>query len=267
MQELILYQSPMERYLSIIKAIPFFTKKFIIDNNYDKALYSYHVIDYRLQSNKDITPRDIARANQYANEFVQLSESPTLYRITQNLNKARYNRSTKLKDEITKLFSLFPCSFVTLTFSDTTLNKCSLETLKKYVKRYLKSQCKYYIANVDYGRKNERIHFHAVVASQEIDLAPWRKYGAINISKIALPVGCSLEVTDCYLDEKASKIGKYISKLTNHAIKETAKANYVMYSEGLKELNRVLYYNKIKATPSFKTASDLFEGYDIEIIV
>ena len=267
MNNIVLYQSPLERYVSIIKADPYFAKQYIIDNEFDKALYSQYIIEYRSSCNQPITDHDIERYAKHKYKIDLMDTSPTLQHLTFNVNKARYNRSSKLTSEIQKMLSLFPCSFVTLTFKDDTLSKCSLDTLKKYVKRYLKSQSKYYIANIDYGRKNERVHFHAIVTNQEMDLDPWRKYGAINVEKIRLPIGCFEEVSARYQDETAKKIGKYISKLSNHAIKETAKVNYAIYSEGLKELNVLMYYHKLKTTDkAIKPGVELF-GDALEIII
>lgn len=129
-----------------------------------------------------------------------------------------YHRVTRLQSRIAYFLSRGSCLFLTLTFSDETLSKTSEKTRRVYVTRYLKSVCKYYVANVDYGAKNGREHYHALVVADKIDYTGWHQYGAINGKKIA---GCS----------EPKKLARYISKLTNHAIKATNKRCVIIYSK------------------------------------
>lgn len=134
------------------------------------------------------------------------------------INNCSYHRSIRLKNRIKQYLELGECKFLTLTFTDDTLNTTSEETRKKYIKRYLKQVSDYYIANIDYGGKNGREHYHAIVVSNNVNYSPWHKYGAIKGETIR-----TNGVSDV-------KLGKYISKLTNHAIKETTKRNAIIYS-------------------------------------
>lgn len=158
--------------------------------------------------------------------------------------KAEYNRVTRLRSRI-RLFldCKEPTNFITLTFSDKILQNSTPKDRRRYVQRYLKSQSNYFIANVDYGEKKGREHYHAVILGK-IDLEPWRKYGHILSEK----VGNRKELTRKnvpkryrHLDEKTQKslmladtekkISKYVAKLTNHAIKETTKRSVMIYSK------------------------------------
>lgn len=134
------------------------------------------------------------------------------------INNCSYHRSIRLKNRITKYLKMGTCIFTTLTFTDDILKSTSETTRKAYVKRYLKSCSDYYIANIDYGGKNGREHYHAIVLADKLDYSLWHKYGAIKGEKIRAD-GIS-----------ENKLGKYISKLTNHAIKETTKRNAIIYS-------------------------------------
>lgn len=160
--------------------------------------------------------------------------------------KAENNRVSRLRSRI----SLFleckePTNFITLTFSDKTLQNSTPETRRRYVTRYLKSQSKYYVANKDFGEKNGREHYHAVVLGR-VDLSGWQKYGHI----LAEAVGNRKELTRknvpkrykeldaqtqraCMIRDTEKKLSKYVSKLTNHAIKKTTKRSAVIYSKDI----------------------------------
>lgn len=172
--------------------------------------------------------------------------------------KAENNRITRLKSRITLFLDCKePTNFLTLTFSDKILQNTTPEERRRYVKRYLKSQSDYYIANLDFGSKNGREHYHAVILGN-VDLEPWRKYGAINVQN----VGNRKELTRKNiprrykdLDERTvktlmlrdteKKLAKYVAKLTNHAIKATTKRSAIMYSRKLPnpypELERIWF--------------------------
>jgi hypothetical protein len=144
--------------------------------------------------------------------------------IASNINKAWYKRSKRVREHVEYLFSL-DCEliFLTLTFDDAVLKSTSPETRRKYVARWLKKASPVYVANVDYGETKGREHYHALVCSRISDsLADeWRKHcGNVNFKKIRK-------------DEKSKKaVPRYISKLTNHAIKETAnKGSRIIYSK------------------------------------
>ena len=107
--------------------------------------------------------------------------------------------------------------FLTLTFSDDVLATTSEQTRRRYVTRFLKKHCKQYIANIDYGTLNEREHYHAIV-SNKVDFAAWRQYGQINGETIVKS------------RDSIRALPKYISKLTNHAIKDTTKSTRIIYS-------------------------------------
>lgn len=157
--------------------------------------------------------------------------------------KAENNRISRLKSRITLFLNCKePTNFLTLTFSDKILQNSTPQDRRRYVKRYLKSQSDYYIANLDFGELNGREHYHAVILGN-VDLEPWRKFGAINVQN----VGNRKELTRKKvpkryrdLDEKTAntlmrrdtekKLSKYVAKLTNHAIKETTKRSAIMYS-------------------------------------
>lgn len=133
------------------------------------------------------------------------------------INRSSFYRVRRLKERIENYLSKSQCIWLTLTFNDDTLAKTSQETRRKYVARYLKSQSNYYVANIDFGKENEREHYHAVVVGDHLDLGQWL-YGYAFTERIKNHINAPF------------KLSKYVSKLTNHAIKETTKRQCYIYS-------------------------------------
>lgn len=145
------------------------------------------------------------------------------------INNASYRRVERLKQRITEYINTFPCVWLTLTFNDDTLNNTTRETRRKYVSRFLKSISRHYVANIDFGeddRFTHREHYHAIAIGKlhKKDLAMWtNQYGYTwieTINRSSNPV----------------KISKYISKLTNHAIKKSTKRQVYIYSRNRIEI-------------------------------
>ena len=133
------------------------------------------------------------------------------------INKASYARVKRLKTRIAAMLESGECLFLTLTFTNETLAKTTEDTRRQAVRRYLKSFGVPYVANIDYGKKNGREHYHAVIQTDHVDYAAYT-YGAINGERIR-------SVAD-YV-----KLSKYVAKLTNHAIKQTNKRQVIIYSK------------------------------------
>lgn len=137
------------------------------------------------------------------------------YQEAEKIVKAQSNRATRLRSRVEKLISK-PSVFVTLTFTDEALANTSAATRRRYVHYYLKSQGDHFVANLDFGSKNGREHYHAIIQADSINPTEW-KYGALNVKKI-------------HTSSNPLRLAKYISKLTNHAIKETTKRSAIIYS-------------------------------------
>lgn len=146
--------------------------------------------------------------------------------ICEQLNDAQYARYKRIRDRISDMFDIWDCTFVTLTFEDKYLDS-SLKTKKEYCKRFLSSFEMPYVANVDYGKINGRVHFHAVIACPREELEKecnkWH-YGFQYCET------CRTDVED----EK--KLAKYVSKLSAHALKETTKNSRLIYSRNFDKL-------------------------------
>ena len=166
---------------------------------------------------------DMENSNTYSNEMATqllqfyMETCPNEFLEATKINHATYQRVKRLKDRIAKLLKK-PCLFLTLTFTNETLSNTSEKTRRRYVTRYLKNFNVEFVGNKDFGAKNGREHYHAVIQSEHIDYLLWT-YGAIKGLKVRL-------------DENSTKerLAKYVAKLTNHAIKETTKRSVLIYS-------------------------------------
>lgn len=149
--------------------------------------------------------------------FIKKYGSTTL-KVANNLNQAKYQRTIRLKKRIQEAVESGSAYFITITFNNKTLENTNEQTRRKYVSRWLKSLSPFYVANIDYGETTEREHYHAVITSETKPPKSW-PYGFIDILKIKTT------------EKDTIRISKYISKLTNHAIKHTTKGKRIIYSK------------------------------------
>lgn len=145
--------------------------------------------------------------------------SPSDIVLARSINNSNYKRVNRLNDRIQRYLSMGVCVWLTLTFNEDTLTNTTEEQRRKYVVRYLKKQSTYYVANIDYGKSTEREHYHALVVTDYVDMNQW-KYGFAYTERVKNH--CSTSV----------KLSKYVSKLTNHAIKDSTRRSAYLYSRG-----------------------------------
>lgn len=135
-----------------------------------------------------------------------------IYKETRELLDSRSAKLGRIKRRILPLLESGRAIFVTLTFNDATLNNTNAQSRRKYVTRYLTPQCLDYVGNIDFGKDNEREHYHAIVVPTKkggLSLDEWRNYGNINVKRIDASKG------------GFSRVSKYLTKLTYHATKKT----------------------------------------------
>lgn len=160
--------------------------------------------------------------------------------------KARYNKVGRVKKRFLYLALRYKyLYFVTFTFDDNFIKKCD-RSKKDLIKNTLYSfdEDIKYIINIDYGSKNEREHYHGIIATN-CDL------NFITYMILFYPFIAYTE--KIRIDSKSiKKVSKYINKLSNHACKESTKNSRVLYNfKGYdkfdKEEQRLLYFfDKIK---------------------
>lgn len=182
---------------------------------------AYSLKRYKLmfKSASDWSTEDDILAKQCEDFFNSLSIKQ--YKEFERLSHARCQRVNRLKKRISYMVGLSPCVFLTLTFTDLILDSTSELQRKRFVRDYLHSFRCLYIANQDFGKTYGREHYHAIIGCERVDYSLWnKKFGSVN----GLKVG--------YSSKDFEKLGKYIAKLTNHAIKVTNKRSVIMYSKG-----------------------------------
>lgn len=106
--------------------------------------------------------------------------------------------------------------FGTLTFSDETLAKTSARTRQRYVTWFLKDKSLHYIANIDFGKENNREHYHFIaLVNDKLKCKDWI-YGRSKFQFVALSKK----------DLKCTK--NYLLKLNNHSYKDTTKQQRII---------------------------------------
>lgn len=148
------------------------------------------------------------------------------------LCNSKVKRVVRLRERITSMILNSECLFLTLTFTDKTLSCTSAKSRRTFVSRFLRQFNVPYVGNIDFGKKNGREHYHALIAIGKIDYHLWT-YGAINGLKVRNDIDYTADGEIKYTS--IQKIAKYIAKLTNHAIKETTKRSVLIYSREKKE--------------------------------
>lgn len=153
------------------------------------------------------------------------------------INTANYSRVGRLRPKLEKMLQEFECTFLTLTFSDDYLEKSTPQARRLAVCRFLNSLECCFIGNKDFGSDDvylsdkgevrqgtKREHYHAVVGRLITDEDRKRYkslgYGTLRAKPILVP--------------NVKALSKYVSKLTNHALKETAKRSALIYSRKYK---------------------------------
>ena len=205
-------------------------------NAYNLAVFA----EYKLRSTGEvITRRDSFESEDLSvfRSFLLSRWSETEISNAQRELKNYYKRVVRLRSRVKRLLTYSEPVFATFTFTDEVLQSTSPDTRRQYVRRFLNDNSTEYVANIDFGEKKHREHYHAVVSNR---LPPW-PFGSCKY----LPVETSKTVTvtpkryahlseaeaNRLLDLEAEKrLSKYVAKLTNHAIKETADSSRLIYS-------------------------------------
>lgn len=184
----------------------------VLHKNVSKAIYAHSLyVAYGEIVKCKLTYEEALKIDDEQNKinFIEWHEA-------QKINKAFYARVKRLKNKITKMLEGGTCIFLTFTFTDEVLKKTTADTRRQKIRRFLNFYDAPYVANIDFGAKNGREHYHAIIQIDKINYSLY-DYGALNGKKIK-------STSD------SIKLAKYISKLTNHAIKETTKRNSIIYS-------------------------------------
>lgn len=142
----------------------------------------------------------------------------------ESLLSARYQKCSRIKQHFLYLFHRFKyLYFITYTFDDDHLKLCD-RSRKDLIKKSIRSFSSdiEFILNVDYGKKNERLHYHCIVATNDSS-------DFFSHTKSTYPCFTWIELID-FSNSSLTKISKYINKLSNHAIKSTTRNSRIYFS-------------------------------------
>lgn len=174
----------------------------IINQDYKTiGKFSYFIYKYEKEQNYSM-----ANFYQSAINHIEKQHNQQYVKVAVNLSKGRSRKSKNIKERIISMITeTNQAYFITFTFDDSTLATTNQTTRRKYITRVLKSTSEHYLANIDFGEKTHREHYHAVtthIIPQEFWI-----YGYIK----CIPIG--------HRESEPAKVGKYITKLNNHALK------------------------------------------------
>lgn len=147
------------------------------------------------------------------------------YNIIESLYNSERRRKSRVGLRVLNMYlhalgsSRYSVYFFTLTFNNKCLETTSKSTRRRYVHYFLEPFSIDYVANIDYGEKRGREHYHAVVLTDRpIDKTSWeRKCGF-------------LKVDPCYIKPNdIRRLTNYLAKLTNHTLKASTRLERVVY--------------------------------------
>lgn len=137
--------------------------------------------------------------------------------------KARYQKASRIRKRLVFLLSRYKYIwFITFTFNNNYINK-STRTKRDLIKMVLNTHDFKYMLNIDYGKKNEREHYHCILATN-IDLDVNQFIQFYYEGGFSLSIQCKNGLDDF------KRLSKYLNKLTNHCIKATTKRQRILYN-------------------------------------
>lgn len=130
--------------------------------------------------------------------------------------KNRYAKKSRYYKYIDFMLNNYKvCYFCTFTFDNESL-KLEPKYCRKVLTQMLKSLNTCYLGNVDFGELNGRLHYHVIIAENDIHInkgsVKW-SFGWYDIKVIS--------------NKDSTRLGSYIMKLVNHATKESTKDSII----------------------------------------
>lgn len=167
------------------------------------------------------------------------------YQRYSNIDKQRYLR---FKERVSYMLTYFHCAFLTLTFRNDVLDSTSEETRRRYVSYYLHDLTPYYVANIDYGDKTQREHYHALIAFVDEyklnefmdDHCPsliWCETASKKLPYLddvwSKKYGWGTAIRTASEDDDKTRLAKYITKLSSHAYKLSTKGDSLVHCKSI----------------------------------
>ena len=139
----------------------------------------------------------------------KITQYDALWEAFYSLTNLKYKRNSRIYKRVKNIIESENAIFYTLTIKDEYLNKTSIETLRRYAKKWCSKYLSSYLGNVDYGDEEKytgRAHFH-IIGNYKIkpNHESW-KYGNMDFQRVHTP--------------NSKAISHYIIKLSEHAVKD-----------------------------------------------
>lgn len=153
-----------------------------------------------------------------------------------NTPRAKKERLKRLYKRIYNLLSsnLNNCLFITFTFTDKVLKSTNETTRERYIKAYLNEQTNEYILNRDYGKKNNREHYHAIATPKQnifINKGEIKIYNAVRFNAYKYGQIKADRINKLKRFTKNNKtLEEIATDLMNHATKSSTKESKIIYS-------------------------------------
>lgn len=139
--------------------------------------------------------------------------------------------------------NLYLASF---TFTDEVLQNTSSTTRKKYISDFLKENCIDYFACIDFGKKKQREHYHAlIVTDNPTSVSHISKQGKIfyNFATLIYPYGFhSLRKVDLGDGVKA---GRYAFKAGGYAFKSSDSEHKAFHARKVYHMQPIPYDDSV----------------------
>lgn len=120
-----------------------------------------------------------------------------------------YSKLKRLRKKFKMMIERGPCLFLTFTFDENgILERTSPKTRRTYVSRCLAKYNTYAVANIDFGDKKGREHYHAFIQIENVNHLDW-SYGALNFKRFINN------------ESGVEKLSTYINKVAFHALKDS----------------------------------------------
>lgn len=138
-------------------------------------------------------------------------------RASHSLQSGRWDKQHRLKERIERMLGEGYTTFVTLTWNDDALATNKASTRKAFVRQALNVASRYFVANIDFGKRTAREHYHAVCLDLDCEEIKriWKPFGFLKIERV--------------IPSTEGSLALYIDKLCNHALKESAGWQRLMY--------------------------------------
>lgn len=149
---------------------------------------------------------------------INRSQAYLLWKCYHSQKVSRRSKKARLEKKIRSWYEEGFTLFITLTYSPAFLDGTSALIRRKKVREVLNECCCDFVANVDYGKSTGREHYHAVafgVDGIKLKTLWGDRYGFFKCEAV--------------IPNTEGSLFEYVDKLCNHALKETAGMDKLMY--------------------------------------